>query len=144
MYTEEHHISLESETPEISTNEEVNVNKHEVQRTLEILERRKDTGEDGKANKLLKYCGTALTEQLTIIKHYKIPEEWKTSELIPSFKKDEKKQPGKYRGIKLLYVTLKLTTKILHELINHRINFPDARQGVHTGRSCIDAVVGLK
>lgn len=62
------------------------------------MKNRKDAGKDGISNGLLKCCGVALREQLTviinkIIKHSKIPEEWKTSELILLVKQVDKKQP---------------------------------------------------
>ncbi|CAG9835898.1 unnamed protein product [Diabrotica balteata] len=104
------------------TNEEVEITVQEVKQTLEKLKNRKAAGKDGIPNELLKYGGEALTEQLTalinkIIKHNKIPEEWKKSELI-QYKKGDKKQPENYRA--------------------------DEQQGFRTGRSCTDAVFIIK
>ena len=75
---------------------------------------------------------------------YEIPDEWCSSIAILMFKKGDKKIPSNYRSINLLNTTLKLTTKILTNIINSMITVSDEKQGFRTGRSCTDAVFVMR
>ena len=75
---------------------------------------------------------------------YEIPDEWCSSIAILMFKKGDKKIPSNYRSINLLNTTLKLTTKILTNIINSMITLSDEQQGFRTGRSCTDAVFVMR
>ena len=87
------------------------------------MKNKKSARQDGIPNELLKYGGQHLTEELTkliqkMFYQHKIPDEWRTSTTILMFKKGDKKLPSNYRGINLLNITLKLTTKIITAKIN--------------------------
>ena len=93
--------------------------------------------------------GLILTQQLvtlvrTIFFVHKILDEWRSSIAIHMFKKGDKTIPSIYRIISLLNITLKLTTKILTNIINSMITVSDEKQGFRTGRSCTDAVFVMR
>lgn len=58
--------------------------------------------------KLLKY---GLIEK--ILTQYKVPDRWKTSTIILTFKKGDKQAPTNYKNINLLDTTWKLVTKVI-------------------------------
>lgn len=137
------------ETPEIITNEIVQVDEPQVEEALKMLKNRKSAGKDGIQNELLKYGGAKLTKELTklinkIMETSQIPEEWRTSIMIPLFKKGEKTDPNNYRGINLLSTTLKLTTRIISNKINSITQISEEQQGFRSGRSCNDAVFVIR
>ena len=74
------------------------------------------------------------------MKFSKIPEQWKTNITIPIFKKGERGNPEKYRGINLLNTHLKLTTAIIAEKLTKTVNLEDEQQCFRCGRSCTDAI----
>lgn len=94
---------------------------------------------------MIKYGGQPLYKEITtlmqhIFRHAKIPEEWKTSIIIPMFKKGDKQLPDNYRGINLLDSCLKLTTKIITNKLTEIITLQDEQQGFRKNRSCTDAI----
>jgi hypothetical protein len=112
---------------------------------LKALKNRKSPASDGIYNELLKYGGEILAEKINmlfnkILYNHQIHQEWRISILTPLFKKDDKSNLENYRGINLLYRTLKLSTKILTIKLNERIELADEQQGFRSGRSCIDAI----
>ena len=114
---------IEPNTPEIIINNDILVEKGDVELALKKLKNRKSAGPDGITNELLKYGGDNLTEQLKILinkimYHHRIPDEWRNSTTILWFKKGDKEVPANYRGINLLLTLLKLTTKIIKNKIN--------------------------
>lgn len=141
--------NLTPETPEIVTDETLQIEEQEVEQALKKLKNRKSAGKDGIQNELLKYGGTKLTSELTkfinkIIQESRIPEEWRTSIMILLFKKGEKTDPNNYRGINLLCTTLKLTTKIISNKITSLTQISEEQQGFRTGRSCNDAIFVIR
>ena len=75
---------IEPNTPEIIINNDILVEKGDVELALKESKNRKSAVPDGITNKLLKYGGDNLTEQLKIlinkiIYHHKIPDEWRNS-----------------------------------------------------------------
>lgn len=57
----------------------------------------------------------------------RIPDKWRTSILILLFKRGDKLDPSK--GINLLIMTLKLTTKTIAMLLNDLLAWEDEQQG---------------
>ena len=114
---------IKPNTPEIIINNDILVEKGDVELALKKLKNRKSAGPDGITNELLKYGGDNLTEQLKIliskiIYHHRIPDELRNSTTILLFKKGDKEVPANYRGNNLLSTSLKLTTKIITNKIN--------------------------
>lgn len=137
------------EKPNISVNiqpdEPTIVSISEVETELAKLRNRKASGPDGIPNDLLKYGEEVLAAEITkliniILKHQRVPTEWKLSTLIMMFKKGDKQEPSNYRGIALLNTTLKLTTRLLANKILAHTTLSDEQQGFRKGRSCNDAI----
>lgn len=131
--------------PTIMVEDETSVSYLEVEKAIRQLKNRKSPGLDQIPNELLKYGGDRLTKEITslirkIILIHRIPDSWRTSIMILLFKKGDKMKPENYRGINLLNTMLKLTTKVITNLINSRITLSEEQQGFRTGRSCTDAV----
>lgn len=138
-------IEVEINTPEIVTNDNVQIETSDINIALRKMKNRKSPGQDDIPNELLKYGGPCLIQQLTsliqkIIYQHRIPDEWRTSTTILMFKRGDKKLPSNYRGINLLSTTLKLTTKVITNKINDLTSLADEQQGFRSGRSCTDAV----
>ncbi|XP_065170188.1 uncharacterized protein [Atheta coriaria] len=134
------------EKPNISVNiqpdEPTIVSISEVETELAKLRNRKASGPDGIPNDLLKYGEEVLAAEITkliniILKHQRVPTEWKLSTLIMMFKKGDKQEPSNYRGIALLNTTLKLTTRLLANKILAHTTLSDEQQGFRKGRSSI-------
>ena len=142
-------IEVELNTPEIMTNDNVQIEAADIITSLRKLKNRKSPGQDDIPNELLKYGGQSLIQQLTsliqkILYQHRIPDEWRTSTTILMFKRGDKKLPSNYRGINLLSTTLKLTTKVITTKINDLTCLADEQQGFRSGRSCTDAVFVIR
>lgn len=149
LYKKEEEITDKNDTPDIVTDDNMQIESTDVELALKQLKNRKSPGPDGIPNELLKYGGQCLAQQLTglakiILFHHRIPDEWRTSISILMFKKGDRKLPENYRGINLLSSTLKLITKIITNKINSIISLSDEQQGFRTGRSCTDAVFVIR
>lgn len=129
----------------ITVNDNVTITFEKVEKTLSQLKNRKSPGQDKIPNELLKYGGKKLTQELfkmiqKILEQHTIPECWKTSTMILMLKKGEPTNPNNYRGINLLDTGLKITTKIIANLINSHTTLAEEQQGFRCGRSCNDAI----
>ena len=82
-------------TPEIITNENIEIEQQDIQTALQKLKNRKSPGQDGIPNELLDYGRESLIQltKLTQKMFYqqRIPNEWRTSTTILMFKKGDKK-----------------------------------------------------
>jgi hypothetical protein len=69
-----------------------------------------------------------------------IANEWRNSAVIPVFKKGERKDPKKYRGILFLDTYCKTSSKILNKkLLGYSEQFmPEIQNGFRMERSCTD------
>lgn len=119
--------------------------EEDVISVIKKLKNRKSAGPDEITNEMLKYGGETLHKEIVklqkqIFTNLSIPQEWKTSILIPIFKKGNKQIPDNYRGINLLNTVLKITTKIIHSKLSELITLSDEQQGFRVGRSCTDAI----
>lgn len=76
------------------------VTDQEIITIVKKLKNRKSPGDDGITNEMIKYGGERLLSEIIklvkqIFQKTKIPDDWKTSIVIPVFKKGEKTEPGK-------------------------------------------------
>lgn len=115
---EETDNACEEEEEEVRTPHDYTIDTEEIQRTIGKLKNRKTRGVDGITNELIKYGGSLLTKELSILFNKilsakKVPAQWKESTSIPIFKKGTKTDTKDYRGISLLSTVQKLMTKIV-------------------------------
>jgi len=71
-----------------------------------------------------------------------IPEDWKSSVVLPVYKgKEEPVECGSYRGIKLLEHAIKMVEMIFERRIRHQIDVDDMEFGFMKGKGTTDAIV---
>ncbi|KAK9881036.1 hypothetical protein WA026_014379 [Henosepilachna vigintioctopunctata] len=142
--------NLEDNQPiNITISDDITITSEDVRETLSKLKNHKSPGHNQIPNELLKYGGEILISQITslsnkILLGQKVPTAWKTSSIIPMFKRGDKKEPKNYTGIYLLDSMLKLITKIFTTKINSITTLADQQQGFRTGRSCTDAIFVMR
>jgi len=74
-----------------------------------------------------------------------MPEEWRTSTLIPIFKnKGDIQECGNYRGIKLMSHTMKIWERIMNNRIRGIVKISEEQFGFMPGRSTTDAIYALR
>ena len=123
----------------------VETTDEEINNTIHLLKNRKSPGEDTITNEMIKHGGEKLHKEIIklikqIFQESRIPDDWKTSIVIPIFKKGDKQNPNNYRPINLLNSMLKITTKIIQNKLTEMIPLCEEQQGYRLGRSCIDAI----
>jgi len=75
-----------------------------------------------------------------------IPNEWRNAVIIPIYKKGDRRETQKYRGISILNTCYKIYSKILNmKLQNYsEIFMTETQNGFRKGRSCTDPTFCLK
>ena len=75
------------------------------------------------------------------MKEGSIPEEWKSSVVLPVYKgKGDPMECGSYRGIKLLEHAMKVVERIFQYRIRQQIEIDDMQFGYMKGNGTIDAI----
>ena len=70
-----------------------------------------------------------------------IPDEWKTSVVVPIFKgKRDVMNCGSYRGVKLLEHGMKIIERVLERTIRALVDFDEAQLAFMPGKRTIDAL----
>jgi len=76
-----------------------------------------------------------------IVKEGSIPEDWKSSVVLPIFKgKGDPMECGSYRGIKLLEHAMKVVERIFEHRIRQQIEIDDMQFGFMTGKGTTDTI----
>jgi len=76
-----------------------------------------------------------------IVKEGCIPEDWKSSVVLPIYKgKADPMRCGSYRGSKLLEHAMKVVERILEDRIWQQIDIDDTQFGFMKGKGTIDAI----
>jgi len=76
-----------------------------------------------------------------IVKEGSIPEDWKSSVVLPIYKgKGDRMECGSYRGIKLLEHAMKVVKKIFEHRIQQQIEIDDMQFGFMKGKGTTDAI----
>jgi len=93
-------------------------NAFEVELAIEKLKSHKSPGVDQIAAELIKAGGRTIRSAIhkliiSIWKKEELPEKWKESIIVPSYKKGDKRDCNNYRGISLLSTTYKIVSNIL-------------------------------
>jgi hypothetical protein len=116
-----------------------------VEKLLAGLNPHKACGPDGLPPKILKELATPLAPILAhifdnSIRSGTVPNDWKTANITPVFKKGERFKPSNYRPVSLTCICSKLlehivTKNILNHLETHSI-LQDCQHGFRSRRSC--------
>ena len=135
---------------------ESEITVQEILLVIEKLKKRKSPGVDQILNEHIIYGGDRLNTTIcllfnSILSSERIPEQWKTSIIIPLFKGNGKNKtlPNSYRPISLLSCLYKIFEKVLLERCQSFIRatgrqFPcPQQQGFQKGLSCITASFNL-
>jgi len=76
-----------------------------------------------------------------ILKEGCIPEDWKSSVLLPIYKgKGDPMECGSYREIKLFKCAMKVVERIFEHKIRHQIDRDDMQFGFMKGKGIIDSI----
>ena len=122
---------------------DIDFSTHIVYSILQNLNVNKAMGPDGIHGLVLKKCSSTLANPLSTlfkISYYssKIPDDWKTANVVPIHKKGSKENVENYRPISLTSLVMKIFEKIIRDDIYHRCKDKiDSRQhGFLPGKSC--------
>ena len=136
-------MTIDGDVPELEVNE---FRAELVEQKLAKLRPFSSPAPDGLHPRLLTGTASALagcwadifTESM---KSGRLPEDWKTANVTPIFKKVSKQQPGNYRPISLTAVPCKIMESIIRdELMAHLSEsglIHDAQHGFRPMRSCV-------
>ena len=121
--------TMEDRIPENSSIHTADVSIEEMKALLKNLNPDKSPGTDEIHPRLLKECAASLAKPLKILfdktmSTCQLPDEWKTAEIRPIYKKKGSKQdPSNYRPISLTSVVCKVFEKVVKDqLCSHLIN----------------------
>ena len=122
---------------------EIDFSEPQIKSILNALDLNKAQGPDGINGSVLKYCSDSLAYPLSKMFNLVynvgcIPFEWKTSNVVPIHKKDNKSDIKNYRPISLISLVMKVFERIMYEeLLNRTENKIDPRQhGFLKNKSC--------
>ena len=103
------------------------VSQAEVMTAIDNLENKNSSGHDGISNKILKFIKFEISNSLALIINQMIttgifPESFKTSKIVPFFKKGESSLLTNYRPISLLPTISKIFERIIHDQMYTYLN----------------------
>ena len=126
------------------------VSVEEIRKALAKMKHSKAVGPDNIPIEVWKYLGDYglnFLKQLfdSIMVTERMPEEWRTSTLVPIYKnKGDGQSCTNYRGIKLLCHTMKLWERIVNTRIRSDVEISNEQFGFMPKRSTIDAIFALR
>ena len=102
--------------------DKITVSEHEVKKILQQLDTNKATGPDNVGNLLLKKCASSLNKSLTSLfnKSFdlgQVPQLWKTANVSPVFKKNDKSSIKNYRPVSLLPCVAKVQERLVYNVL---------------------------
>ena len=121
----------------------------DVTNRLRKLDISKSTGPDGISARVLKECASELAPSISKLfsmsfRTGKLPDEWKSSNVCPVYKKGSKSAPENYRPISLLCIVSKVMEGIINrKLRNYLVNngkIHDHQFGFRPKNSALDAL----
>ena len=122
-----------------------------ILKTIITLKNHKSSGEDGLSPELYKKCPKVTAEQIHGIlqdawKTNSFPKDWRTSIILPFYKKGDKTECRNYRGISLIDITVKIFRIILLNRFKsaREKNTHENQAGFRPGRGCIDNIFGTR
>nr|QIA97904.1 hypothetical protein AP_R.00g000040-v1.0.a3 [Amaranthus palmeri] len=126
------------------------ITPEEVKEALKKMGRSKAVGPNNIPIEVWKGLGDEGIRWLTnlfnvILRTHKMPEEWRSSTIIPLFKnKGDAQECGNYRGIKLLSHTMKLWERVIERKIRQEAVIRENQFGFMPGRSTMEAIHVLR
>ncbi|KAI8486093.1 hypothetical protein Bbelb_361930 [Branchiostoma belcheri] len=123
----------------------INISVEGVAKQLSCLNPNKSTGPDGKPPRLLKTVAVQIAPILQVIFSQSIstgdvPEDWRTANITPIFKKGDRTAPSNYRPVSLTSVCGKVLEHIVHShMMKHLDTYgilSPAQHGFRKGLSC--------
>ncbi|KAM2784937.1 hypothetical protein PS2_006010 [Malus domestica] len=155
LFNEGHEMS--ASLGELSNSEECRnysfyrrIRKEEVVVALKKMKHKKAIGPDDIPIEVWKLLGetgiTWLTDLFNrILKTKKMPNEWRTSTLVPIYKnKGDVQNCMNYRGIKLMSHTMKLWERVIEHRLRQETRVSDNQFGFMPGRSTMEAIYLLR
>ena len=125
--------------------------KEEVTKAVASLKSFKAAGPDGIMAEVLKAGGEPVVDWILRIlrkvwHEEQIVDEWRTSTIVPLFKKGEADVCDNYRGISLISIPSKVLAKILYRRIELVVEpqLHEAQCGFRRGRGCVDQIFNRK
>jgi hypothetical protein len=125
--------------------QEVEVTEKVVKNKIRNLKTASAAGPDGIGPRLLQELENELAPALTLIfrrsiEYGEIPEDWKTANVTPIYKKGAKADPGNYRPVSLTSVSCKILESIVKDtMMDHLLRknlLSPSQHGFVPGRSC--------
>jgi hypothetical protein len=143
---EEDHNSIPNKGPSpFPTMPSITVGRNGLLKLLQGLKIHKATGPDEVSCRLLKHIAIQICDVYQLffqssIQQGKIPAEWKEANVVPIYKKGDKKRAENYRPVSLTSISCKLLehilcSNILRHLDNHSI-LTESQHGFRKNRSC--------
>ncbi|KAK3527809.1 hypothetical protein QTP86_006875 [Hemibagrus guttatus] len=123
------------------------IRKDEVRKALKRMKSGKTVGPDDIPVEVWKCLGEAAVEFLfnRVLESEKMPEEWRTSVLVPTFKnKGDVQSFSNYRGIKLMSHTMKLWERVVEARLRKVVEISEQQYGFMPRKSTTDAIFALR
>ncbi|MCJ8736375.1 hypothetical protein PDJAM_G00257640 [Pangasius djambal] len=126
------------------------IRKDEVRKALKRMKSRKAVGPDDIPVEVWKCLGEAAVEFLTslfnrVLESEKMPEEWRSSVLVPIFKnKGAVQSCSNYRRIKLMSHTMKLWERVVEARLRKVVEICEQQYGIMPRKSTTDAIFALR
>ncbi|MCI4382158.1 hypothetical protein PGIGA_G00260570 [Pangasianodon gigas] len=126
------------------------IRKDEVRKALKRMKNGKAVGPDDIPVEVWKCLGEAAVEFLTslfnrVLESEKMPEEWRSSVLVPIFKnKGDVQSCSHYRGIKLMSHTMKLWERVVEARLRKVVEICEHQYGFMPRKSTTDAIFALR
>jgi len=118
----------------------------EVRAVLKKMKRHKAPGLSGLVAEMIQATGDIRTQWILdlcngIVKEGSIPQDWKSSVVLPIYKgKGDPMECGSYRGIKLLEHAMKVVERIFEHRIRQQIEIDDMQFGFMKGKGTTDVI----
>ncbi|XP_036142959.1 golgin subfamily A member 6-like protein 22 [Monomorium pharaonis] len=114
------------EWEKVKEEEEEDITEQEIEEAIKKKKKKKASGPDGIPNEAWKFATAGLRKSLKKIlneiwKGNGYPEEWKTGDIVPIFKKGEKDEVKNYRGITLMDTGYKIYTEIIRRKLEKKL-----------------------
>ena len=120
------------------------VSVDKVRNVLDSVKVSKACGPDNISARIIRECAAELSVPLAklcvlSLQQGIFPQRWKQANIVPIYKKGDKKMPGNYRSISLLPLFGKVLEKIVYDELLHHVSpvLSSAQHGFLPRRSCV-------